>query len=173
RPVRKATDSQGGAVDRNRTDYRVQARSVRHSGVHHRRALIQTASDSAHDPLADIHGDDGRSHSPPRVLNPAVTFDVNPSRWEHHDVIDVARGHEVSQRPRPKMISSSSSRISSMASARRCSGFNLTFRLCNAHGSRMSTRSAFWTSVSFGFTRTSFLRLFIKGANFCRDFCET
>src|SRR5215470_13083091 len=61
-------------------------------------ALRKSAIDLVNDPLANIHGDDGRSHSPPRVLNPAVTFDVNLSRWEHHDVIDVARGHEVSQR---------------------------------------------------------------------------
>src|SRR5687768_3883136 len=95
----EAPDREHRAVERERGDDRVDARSVRQTGVDHRRRLVHPPADLAHDPID--HGQQVRIVAERRrhANELAVALDVDLMRAVYQDVADRRIAEQWLDRP--------------------------------------------------------------------------
>ena len=98
-PLREFPDGEHGPVQRERRHDGIDSRAVGETGVHHRRGLVDAATDSVHHPVDDPSVLMGRVEDNVAALQLALTLDPDLVELVAHDLGDAAVGEQRLQRP--------------------------------------------------------------------------
>ena len=98
----KTANREQRAVDGQRRNDRVDARAVGKPRVHHRRAVVDTATDGAHDPIDDPHQVAIVLERAGHALQHTGSFHVHLLVGVHEDVVDGRVAQQRFERPEPE-----------------------------------------------------------------------